>query len=79
LNELFIRFNQKTHKPKFIGIAKPAKNCKKCELSKNEACNTLKNTCKYGSSIKKLYGEWNAIITPHPRGRRSRKMEARGS
>jgi hypothetical protein len=65
MNELIIRFNKETHKPKYIGIARPAKDCNKCDF-KNETCNRQANKCEHGAILKHIYGNPNSIIEPIP-------------
>ena len=79
MNELYIKFNQETHKLKYMGIAKPAENCEKCELSKIGACNPLKNECEYGSIITNIYGKFDSIIIPIPDEEEEKKQQNRGN
>jgi hypothetical protein len=63
MNELWIRFDKKTHKPIYMAIGKP--NCKNCEL-KDGICRQRPNKCEKGYPLETLYGDKNVVFTPIP-------------
>ncbi len=68
MNELIIRFDKKTHKLSYLGIATPTKKRKGCTCPQSEKgiCNELTQECKLGKHLKTLYGNSNAIWEPVP-------------